>query len=400
MVRVAFFHPDLGIGGAENLVVNSAVCLLKKFKHDVVIFTAHHDSSHCFKPTIDGTLRVKVFGDFLPIGSTAGRLLFCFLRMLWVFVRVFIIVVLDGRRFDVAVNDQLALINPLLKLVAKRVVFYGHFPDMLLCTDRKTHLKKAYRFAFDSLEKITTKTADVILVNSKFTAEVFSQNFEIPLSRLVVLYPPVDVETIKIHKQCDLRQDLRESITNDYFLSLNRYERKKNVELCIKAYASLFSAVENRPALVIAGGYDDRIPENVEYFGELRQLAADLGVDPVFLKSVNDDLRLSLLSGALALCYTPSNEHFGIVPVEAMACGTPVIALNSGGPRETVENGKTGYLVGEDTGCFAEAMGSVWRTPDQFDKAYMRDRVSDLFGLEGFAERLNSVIVDDRFKHE
>lgn len=48
--------------------------------------------------------------------------------------------------------------------------------------------------------------------------------------------------------------------------------------------------------------------------------------------------RCSLLKHSLCLLYTPENEHFGIVPVEAMYCQTPVIACNSGGPLESVEN--------------------------------------------------------------
>ena len=48
--------------------------------------------------------------------------------------------------------------------------------------------------------------------------------------------------------------------------------------------------------------------------------------------------------------YTPVGEHFGIVPLEAMAAGVPVIAMASGGPLETVKNGETGYLIPEPFG--------------------------------------------------
>ena len=58
--------------------------------------------------------------------------------------------------------------------------------------------------------------------------------------------------------------------------------------------------------------------------------------------------RCSLLKHSLCLLYTPENEHFGIVPVEAMYCQTPVIACNSGGPLESVENNKTGFLLNSD----------------------------------------------------
>ena len=58
----------------------------------------------------------------------------------------------------------------------------------------------------------------------------------------------------------------------------------------------------------------------------------------------------------MAVLYTPSNEHFGIVPLEAMAAGRPVIACNSGGPRESVRHGETGYLCEAEPEDFAAAM--------------------------------------------
>jgi len=64
----------------------------------------------------------------------------------------------------------------------------------------------------------------------------------------------------------------------------------------------------------------------------------------VFLKSISNDARLLLLENTNVLLYTPENEHFGIVPVEAMYMGCIVLACNSGGPLESVDSGVTGYL--------------------------------------------------------
>lgn len=55
---------------------------------------------------------------------------------------------------------------------------------------------------------------------------------------------------------------------------------------------------------------------------------------------------------SLCLLYTPMEEHFGIVPLEAMSAGTPVIAVDSGGPKETVENEKTGFLCASSSEVF------------------------------------------------
>lgn len=58
-LRVAFVHPDLGIGGAERLVVDAAVGL-QSLGHTVIMYTSHHDPAHAFDETKDGTLKVKV----------------------------------------------------------------------------------------------------------------------------------------------------------------------------------------------------------------------------------------------------------------------------------------------------------------------------------------------------
>lgn len=110
------------------------------------------------------------------------------------------------------------------------------------------------------------------------------------------------------------------------------------------------------------GGYDNRVQENVQYHKELDDLATGLGlqtatsktvisalsipdsIDVLFLLSVPSAFRDTLLLQSKLLLYTPVNEHFGIVPVEAMHAGLPVLASNTGGPLETIVEGETGWL--------------------------------------------------------
>jgi alpha-1,3/alpha-1,6-mannosyltransferase len=100
----------------------------------------------------------------------------------------------------------------------------------------------------------------------------------------------------------------------------------------------------------------------VDYHKELERLADSLGlshattkaiptalaipsdIEILFLLSVPGAFKSTLLRNAKLLVYTPANEHFGIVPVEAMHQGVPVLAANSGGPLETVVEGQTGWL--------------------------------------------------------
>ena len=77
------------------------------------------------------------------------------------------------------------------------------------------------------------------------------------------------------------------------------------------------------------------------------------------LPSFTDEQRAALLAACTAVLYTPQNEHFGIVPLEAMASCRPVIACDSGGPTESVRHEITGFLCTPSPGAFAHAMQTL-----------------------------------------
>jgi alpha-1,3/alpha-1,6-mannosyltransferase len=82
----------------------------------------------------------------------------------------------------------------------------------------------------------------------------------------------------------------------------------------------------------------------------------------IFLKSISNDERLLLLENTKVLLYTPENEHFGIVPVEAMYMGCIVLACNSGGPLESVSDGETGFLQSPNALQWGEKIYSLLDT--------------------------------------
>ncbi|XP_034553562.1 alpha-1,3/1,6-mannosyltransferase ALG2 [Notolabrus celidotus] len=401
MVRVVFLHPDLGIGGAERLVVDAAVAL-KSQGCSVQIWTAHYDPSHCFSETLDPDLPVVCAGDWLPT-SVFGYLhaLCAYLRMIYV---AFYLVFLSGVEYDVVFCDQVSACIPVLRLSRhkKKVLFYCHFPDQLL-TQRKTFLKKLYRAPIDWLEERTTGMADMILVNSQFTAGIFRETFQgLREVHTDVLYPSLNTRTFDqpSSETQSLEGQLPEG-TSCLFLSLNRYERKKNLGLALEALAALRSSLplDQRAGihLVVAGGYDDRVTENVQHYAELKELAAQVHLEDcvTFLRSPSDSLKVALLRGSAAVLYTPSREHFGIVPVEAMYCCCPVIAVNSGGPLESVADGETGFLCEPSAEAFSEAMGRLVGEPQlRRDMGQAgRRRVQDKFSLQAFSDQLHGYIL-------
>ena len=149
--------------------------------------------------------------------------------------------------------------------------------------------------------------------------------------------------------------------------------------------------------LVVAGGYDDRVNENKEYYNELLELSTELGLkDHIsFYKSISSSLKLDLLKSCTCLLYTPDKEHFGIVPIEAMHYGLPVIAVNSGGPVETVQDLCTGFLCESSPDSFAERMVEFVknRSLEQILGRAARERVAKNFSFEVFTEKLDSIVL-------
>ena len=406
MVRVAFIHPDLGIGGAERLVVDAALGLKSK-GHAVEFFTAHHDPNHCFSETKDGTLRVTAVGDWLPRSCCGkGYALWAYLRMIYVAVYLVFFMLFSNRedRFDVIICDQISACLPILKLTRSKLLFYCHFPDMLL-TKRQTVLKKLYRWPIDKLEEKTTGMAQVVLVNSKFTRTTFHSTFR-SLSHVnpEVLYPSLNFSAFDIKlsdkEVSEELADLFPSSVTCLFLSINRFERKKALPLAIEAFAKFLEDVSpknwKKVHLVLAGGYDERVLENKEHYLELRGLAEKLNIgDHVsFIRSFTDRQKVCLLQRCRALIYTPSNEHFGICPLEGMYMKRPVIAARSGGPLETVVEGETGYLCDPTPEDFGSKLGKLFE--DKVGAQKMgeagRTHVVEHFSFAAFTERLNNVV--------
>mmetsp|Transcript_24357 Transcript_24357/g.59167 ORF Transcript_24357/g.59167 Transcript_24357/m.59167 type:complete len:117 (+) Transcript_24357:1-351(+) len=105
-------------------------------------------------------------------------------------------------------------------------------------------------------------------------------------------------------------------------------------------------------------------------------------------------MKATVLKHAACLLYTPDREHFGIVPVEAMYAQVPVIAVNSGGPLESVDDGKTGYLRHQDPLEWAEVIKKICndsKLRQDMGKAG-RQRVKDRFSLEAFGKTLDTAV--------
>jgi glycosyltransferase involved in cell wall biosynthesis len=91
----------------------------------------------------------------------------------------------------------------------------------------------------------------------------------------------------------------------------------------------------------------------------LSALARARGVHMCIRENVPDQELATLYSKASVFVYAPVREPFGLAPIEAMACGTPVVAVAEGGPLETVRDGETGYLVPREPRLFGDAVARL-----------------------------------------
>ncbi len=192
----------------------------------------------------------------------------------------------------------------------------------------------------------------------------------------VVIYPPVDTDFY--HPAPVPRED--------YYLVVSAFAPYKRIDLAVAACRQL-----KRKLVVIGTGQDGR---------RLRALA---GPDVTFLGWQSDESIREHLRRCRALLF-PGEEDFGIVPVEAQACGAPVIAFGRGGAAETVvppgsAAGPTGVLFAEQTAdCLADAIRGFEAGAGAFDPAAAR-RQAEQFHPRRFDDEFSHFLATNVFRH-
>jgi glycosyltransferase involved in cell wall biosynthesis len=118
-----------------------------------------------------------------------------------------------------------------------------------------------------------------------------------------------------------------------------------------------------RPELVIVGNSSDELW--VEY---LKTLADEKKVELDILTMISDEELINLYNKAKLVVYAPYLEPFGYVPLEAMACGTPVVGVKEGGLRESILHNKTGLLTQRNEKDFANAIIKLLNDEELWNK--------------------------------
>ncbi len=216
------------------------------------------------------------------------------------------------------------------------------------------------RFGFEALMRLSLRSAAMVISSSAATSADLAAAYGVPASRMRVI-PLAAGPEFRPRSSAEVaavRQ--RYGLPGRYVIYVGSNKPHKNLPALLRAFAR----VDGDAALVIAGRWDPRYPES-------RDVAGTLGLaDRVrWLPDVDDAVLPALLTGALAFVFPSRYEGFGLPPLEAMQCGTPVIAAATSSLPEVV--GDAGLLVPPSAAALAQALQRL------LDDAALRERLAD-----------------------
>lgn len=199
--------------------------------------------------------------------------------------------------------------------------------DMAHLACRDTVRLKTRKWLDLTLES-SCRRADVIVTVSEFSKSEIIKYMNISEERIQVMYPGVDLNLFHDHyteEQVNIAKE-KYGIKGDYILYLGTIEPRKNVQRLIEAYEKLLDHSDSHsiPQLVLAGG-KGWLCDDIYRAAEKEKLKGNV----MFTGYIAAEDSPLLLSGASLFCFPSVYEGFGTPPIEAMACGTPVLAGNA-----------------------------------------------------------------------
>ena len=248
-----------------------------------------------------------------------------------------------------------------------------------LATRAKRHLRD--RSLFNNLRKRARREIEgirgykVILANSFYSRESMLRSYG--PRHIEVCYLGIDFSTFPL---LNLERE-------PFILSVGTFEITKNPELALRAVASLPAP---RPPLVWVASYASTAVER-----NMRILAEELGVDLDLRMNVSDVELVDLMNRASVMLFVPRLEPFGYAPLEANACGLPVVTIAEGGCRETIVPGINGLVAEPSPIAVGQALQQVMSDGFWDDEARLkaRNQVMERWNYQAAAERLEQKLL-------
>lgn len=237
------------------------------------------------------------------------------------------------------------------KVVTVHDMVYKAFPETV---------RGRTRFMLETGLKKSMKRADIIITDSEFSRTEIIKYFPEYSSKIRVVPCGVDCEKFRPCTNPDIIKNVKKSlgIDGDYFLYVGTIEPRKNLTRLIRAYRIFTRHVQNPPELVLAGGKG-------WLCDDIYRLVRKLGIEKqvIFTEYVPAENMSPLISGAMAFVFPSLYEGFGMPPLEAMACGVPV--LTSGEASLPEVTGDCAVICDAySVKSIAECLYRLYRNPD------------------------------------
>jgi len=216
------------------------------------------------------------------------------------------------------------------------------------------------------LEGEIARCADLLVVSTEAEADALCGAYHVPRHRLSVVAPGVDLDVFRAQSKQQARLQLGHA-DHRLFVFAGRLEPLKGVDVILRAFAQLTADGDHPAARLLVLGEDSGAGE----CARLQQLVRELGLaERVEFRGSIPQSRLPTYYSAAEACLIPSySESFGLVGLEAQACGTAVIASNVAGLASIVRDGVTGFLVdGPDPAAYADRMRRILEEPGLGDR--------------------------------
>lgn len=226
-------------------------------------------------------------------------------------------------------------------------------------------LNTLYQHAIRALYSTTLPYPDVYVANSDLVARRIQRYWGIPSSDIEVVYPPVETSEYT-------RSDAE---TQDWYFTWGRLYDHKNVDIIVEAFNELDHD------LYIAGTGPER--------DHLERLADD---NIYFLGWLEDNEIQLRASAAKAVIFAGENEDFGLVPVEAMAAGTPVLGIDDGFTKHQILEGRNGRVFKKDT--LVDVVRRFERDGVAWSEHEITEWADEHFGFERFEREMRAVVED------
>jgi len=209
-------------------------------------------------------------------------------------------------------------------------------------------LRRLFFQKLKSNDRTNIQQANLIVVNSDFMRVTVSK-----------VYP---VQPKTSYAGVDINFFTPEGISKENFLlSVGSLTPLKGFDFIIRAIAQL--PIESRLPFMIASNFEN--PPEKDY---LVELAKQLNVELHLMVGISDQVLKDLYNKATLTLYAPIREPFGLVAIESMACGTPVVGVAEGGLVETIQHQKTGLLTPRNEQEFASAMLTLLENPQKIEE--------------------------------